>query len=91
MSAPTYDPPLHAQVGYDYAGALTELLKIYTYSEIAERIGYRSVGAVSAIKNGNVPSHVHGEALWALYKDTFKKKPPWPYAKKSKDLTTGEA
>ena len=82
MSAPDYNPQLHEQVGYDYAGALAELLKVYTYNEIAERIGYRSIGALAAIKKGNIPSHVHGEAMWALYRDTFHKKPPWPYVQK---------
>lgn len=81
MSAPGYDPPLHSQVGYDYASTMRELLTKYTYSEIAERVGYKSVGAVSAVLEGRVPSHVHGEAMWALYKDTFGKKPPWPFKK----------
>jgi hypothetical protein len=81
----------YADIGYDYVAAITELLKIYTYSEIAERVGYKSVGAVSAIKNGNVPSHVHGEAIFALYLEAFHQKPAWPYTKKSNNLTTGDS
>ena len=81
MSTVNYDPPLPTQVGFDYSGAMTELLTRFTYSELADRIGYKSVGAVSAVRDGRVPSHVHGEAIWALYKDTFGKKPPHPFKK----------
>ena len=81
MSKVAYDPPLPHQVGFDYAGTVRELLTRFTYSEIAERCGYKSVGSLYAVMEGRVPSHVHGESIWALYKDTFGRKPPHPFKK----------
>lgn len=70
------DLPLHKQVGFDYPAAVRELLEKMTYMELADRIGYEGVGSIGAILHGAVPSHVRGEALWALYCDTFGRKPP---------------
>ncbi len=86
MNTISYDPPLHAQVGYDYIAAVRRLLTKYTYSELAERVGYRSVGAVSSVLDGRVPSHIHGEAIWALYKDTFGEKPSLTVCKKTQAI-----
>lgn len=66
----------HYQVGYDYAAAVIELLRVMTYEELARYLGYNSKGAISKVLDGAIPSHVQGEALWALYRDTFNKKPP---------------
>ena len=64
------------QLGFDYVAAVSELLNKFTYKEIAERIGYRSTGSVTAVLEGRIPSHSHGEALWLLYKVTFGRRPP---------------
>ena len=72
---------LHERVGFDYVAAMRRLLTVFTYSEIASRVGYNSVGSVSAVADGRVPSHVHGEAIWAMYVDKFGEKPEWPYRK----------
>jgi len=66
----------HLGVGFDYTRAVAELLGKFTYQEIATNIGYRSVGSVTSILKGKVPSHLHGEALWVLYKRTFNRRPP---------------
>lgn len=68
--------PIHVQVGFDYVKAMVELLERFTYREIAERLGYNSVGSITAVLDGKVPSHLHGEALWVLYRDTFGRRPP---------------
>lgn len=67
---------LYEQVGFNYIEALAELLTRYTYSEIAHNVGYKSVGSITAVLEGKTPSHRHGEAIWALYVDTFGRKPP---------------
>lgn len=67
---------LHARVGFDYAQAMKDLLKRLTHMEIAFRIGYQSTGSVTAVVKGVIPSHKHGEALWALYMEVFGTKPP---------------
>ncbi len=69
--------PLHERVGYDYAQALRELLQKFTYEELADRLGYKSGGSLTGILKRNItPSHIHGEAIWSLYRDTFNRKPP---------------
>lgn len=68
--------PIHEQVGFDYIAALRDLLTILTFKEIAGHVGYRSVGSVTAVLEGKIPSHIHGEAIWALYMEKFKRKPP---------------
>lgn len=67
---------LNEQVGFNYVATVLELLRLMTYEELAGYLGYRSKGAISKILDGAIPSHVQGEALWALYHDTFGKKPP---------------
>ena len=36
----------------------------------------QDVQVISKIMAGATPSHRHGEAIWALYVDTFGRKPP---------------
>lgn len=67
---------LHQHCGYDYVAAMSELLKRYTYQEIADRLGYKSTGSIAAVLKGHKPSHPLGEAMWALYVETFNCKPP---------------
>ncbi len=67
---------LPEHVGYNYVAALLALLKRMTYRQVCDALGYRSKGALSKILDGAVPKHIHGEALWALYVETFKEKPP---------------
>ena len=66
----------HLGLGYDYVRAVADLLEKFTYQELATRLGYRSVGSVTSMLDGKVPSHLHGEALWLLYEQTFKRRPP---------------
>ena len=72
----TEGQPIHVQVGFNYVQAMIDLLTKFTYREIAERLGYSSVGSITAVLSGKVPSHLHGEALWLLYRDTFGRRPP---------------
>jgi len=81
MGSTCHDQPLYKQVGFDYVTALSELLQRFTYQEIAERVGYKSVGSVTSVLSGRTPSHIHGEAIWALYIAAFGKKPPFSSAK----------
>jgi len=67
---------LYDLVGFDYVRAVSDLLLKFTYADIASRVGYRSTGSITSILDGQVPSHMHGEAIWALYIETFKRKPP---------------
>lgn len=67
---------IHRGLGFDYAQAMAELLTKFTHREIIERLGYSSVGSVTAVLKGKVPSHLHGEAMWVLYRDTFSRRPP---------------
>lgn len=62
-------------VGFDYAQAIRELNQAFTYAELAKELGYDNKASITAIRNGSMPSHIHGEALWALYCDTFGRKP----------------
>ena len=64
-------------VGFDYAQAIRELNQVFTYEMIAKEIGYGSKDSINQVLNGRIPSHVHGEALWAFYSDTFGRKPPF--------------
>lgn len=68
--------PLHEQVGFDYVKATTELLTKMSRMEMSERIGYASAGSIHSLLKGRTPSHIHGEAIWALYLETFGHKPP---------------
>ena len=67
---------MHHVVGYNYVATLLALLRVMTYQEIADEVGYRSKGSVSKILDGAVPDHVHGEAIWSLYLEKFNEKPP---------------
>jgi hypothetical protein len=68
--------PLYAQTGFDYIAAIRELNQLFSYDQIAERIGYASKGSITKVMAGAMPGHVQGESLWALYVDTFGRKPP---------------
>lgn len=70
------EAPLYERVGFDYVAAMNDLLAKFTYSEIAAKLGYKSTGSITAILKGHSPAHQHGEALWALYIETFNRKPP---------------
>lgn len=74
MNAP--EIPLHKKVGFDYSGALLELRSHFSYEQLAKTLGYKSKGGISKVLAGSPPAHVKGEAIWALYCDTFGKKPP---------------
>ena len=76
MTTSDAELPLYEQVGFDYVATIRELLQKLTYGEIVHRVGYSSVGSISAVLKGNTPSHKHGEALWALYVQMYGKKPP---------------
>lgn len=68
------NPPI--PVGFDYARSVLDLRQVLTYETIAERMGYESKSSVSRILAGVIPEHPQGEALWALYVETFGRKPP---------------
>lgn len=68
--------PLYEQVGFDYVTATVELLKKMSRMEMSERVGYASAGSIHSLLKGRTPSHIHGEAIWALYIEVFGCKPP---------------
>ena len=68
--------PLHEQVGFDYMQATKDLLTKMSRMELSDRVGYASAGSIHALLKGRTPSHIHGEAIWALYIEVFGKKPP---------------
>ena len=70
------DVSVHLGLGFDYVQAMKDLLERFTYREIAERLGYNSVGSITAVLDGKVPSHLHGQALWLTYWTTFGRRPP---------------
>ncbi len=70
------DAPLYEVVGFDYAQAVRQLTHRFTYRVLIEKLGYESKGTVYHLINGGIPDHIHGEAIWALYVDTFGRKPP---------------
>ena len=82
MTDTTGDTPIHEQGGFDYTQAMRDLLERFTYSEVAVKLGYRSVGSVTSILKGMAPSHLHGQALWMLYRSTFNRRPPLTTAQK---------
>lgn len=68
---------IYEELGFDYSRAALELLRHgITYEVLAERMGYRSKASVSAILNGVIPSHRHGEALATVYLEAFGIRPP---------------
>lgn len=74
--------PIHEEVGFDYAQTVRELNRLFTYEQIAECCGYDSPRSVRNLLEPNlagesvVPSHRAGEALWAMYVETFGRRPP---------------
>lgn len=80
--------PLPERVGFNYVAAALELLRVMTYEELAEGLGYKSKGGVSALLDGAIPSHVQGEALWALYLATFNRKPPMDVRQSGQQAST---
>jgi hypothetical protein len=81
--------PLYDQVGFNYVASIRELLTKMTYMELAFAIGYSSSGSISSLLRGRAPAHRHGEALWALYCDTFGKKPPLAVCAEKRDTVGG--
>ena len=71
-----FDLPLYEQVGFDYVKAILDLRSQLTYGQIAEAVGYFDGSSISRLLEGSVPSHRHGEAIWALYVQMFGRKPP---------------
>ena len=69
-------PKYHEMVGYDYVAAIREINEVMTYTEMCRALGYGSPQSISKILDGAIPSHTHGEALYALYRDLFDRKPP---------------
>ena len=63
-------------VGFWYSQAIRELSHRMTYEHIADELGYKSKTSIFKILRGATPRHISGEALWALYVDTFHRKPP---------------
>ena len=68
--------PICEEVGFDYVATLLAIRNVMSYDAIAEVIGYRSKGGISALLRGAIPSHVQGEALWALHVELFGTRPP---------------
>lgn len=75
-------------VGFDYPQAIRKLNQVYTYDQITKRIGYENKASLTGIMNGAIPSHIHGEALWALYLETFDEKPQFIVRKQTPYLLT---
>ena len=69
----TYYPE---DVGFDYAQAVRELNRRFSYEQIADALGYASRVSVINIVNGAIPAHDKGEALYIFYVETFDRKPP---------------
>lgn len=68
--------PLFEQVGFDYSKAVRELTHKMSYRILIEKLGYESKGTIYHLIKGGIPDHIHGEAIWALYLETFGRKPP---------------
>jgi len=82
------DLPLAELVGFNYSLTVMELLRVYRHRDLAERLGYESPGALQYVLNGSIPSHIQGEAIWALYLDTFQRKPPLQRVARTGNRTT---
>lgn len=63
-------------VGFNYSLAILQILKVRTYEDVAQYLGYESVGSISGLIDGSMPSHPVGEAIFVLYREIFGKKPP---------------
>ena len=79
--------PLCEIVGFNYSAATLELLRVMTYDDLKDKLGYQSKGSISQLIDGVIPAHDKGEALWAVYVDTFRRKPPIS-VRQSGQLTT---
>ena len=69
-------PEPKVPVGFDYAGALREILTKRSYSDVMRYLGYSSKYSVIRVLGGSMPAHAQGEAIYALYVSLFNKKPP---------------
>ena len=50
-----------------------------TYAKICKQVGYKNRSSLYKLTDPikpSIPDHCHGEAIYALYRDTFGKKPP---------------
>lgn len=68
--------PIYEEVGFDYARAVLQLKRYLTYDDIAQCCGYESARSVLSVLTGAIPSHIRGEAIWALYVEVFGHRPP---------------
>lgn len=64
------------EYGFDYGLALAELLRHFSYEQIAGFLGYRSKASISKLMSGAIPDHPRGERLYILYFEFFGRKPP---------------
>lgn len=62
--------------GFDYAAALREVHRHLTYDQIAEFCGYENKASVFKVLQGAIPDHPHGEAIYILFTEMFRRKPP---------------
>lgn len=70
-------PPLLAErPGFDYAAAVRELHRYLTYDQIAEYCGYESKRSILNVLTGAIPDHPKGEAIYILFVEMFRMKPP---------------
>ena len=63
-------------VGFNYSLAILQILKVRTYDQVAAYLGYESVGSISGLIDGSLPSHPVGEAIFVLYREIYGAKPP---------------
>lgn len=73
----------YVAVGFDYSRALLELRNVYTYAKIAEFCGYAQAAQIGHLIRGHIPNHPRGEAIYALYLETFNRKPPMAEAQRA--------
>ncbi len=63
-------------VGFNYSKTVLELQQVYSEKFIIEYLDYSHRESLRQIEDGTIPNHLIGEALYALYEDTFGKPPP---------------
>lgn len=77
------------ECGFDYAQAIRELNRLFSYEEIGLSCGYAGREGINDIVNrGRKPSHEIGEAIYILYVETFNRKPPAKRAQSSAQAAT---
>lgn len=63
-------------VGFDYSAALKAISTQMSYAVIADYVGYESSSSIERVIAGAIPPHPQGEAIWALFREIFRDKPP---------------